>query len=431
MTAASVPFGTPGPGLRLTPFRGLRYVPERVGGLSAVISPPYDVVAQPEGVCALRGANPYNVVGLTLPQDGEPAARHTRAARALHRWRAEGVLVPDSVPALYVYEQVSPDSVLQRGLIGALRLTAADEKVVLPHENVTPASLADRAGLMRATAAHLEPLLLAYQGEHDDAAARVVERAAQQPPLLSTTTEIGVRHRLWAITDAAEIAAVDASLAPRQAMIADGHHRWLTYLRLRDEQRGPGPWDYGLVLLVDTARFPLRLRAIHRVLRRLPSAAALDAVRDVFEVESVEGPLPTALRALDAAANGGGRNSYLLAGDGRFHLVTRPDELHVDEAVQHDRPEEWRRLDATVLHSLLIDRLWKIPDTPEDICYVHDASAAVHQAERLGGTAVLMHPVPEATVLALARQGVMMPHKTTSFGPKPAAGLVLRGLDLS
>ncbi|NEE49441.1 DUF1015 domain-containing protein, partial [Streptomyces sp. SID8455] len=28
-------------GLRLIPFRGLRYVPERVGSLAAVTSPPY------------------------------------------------------------------------------------------------------------------------------------------------------------------------------------------------------------------------------------------------------------------------------------------------------------------------------------------------------------------------------------------------------
>ncbi|MBV9025359.1 MAG: DUF1015 domain-containing protein [Streptomycetaceae bacterium] len=421
----------PTPGLRLAPFRGLRYVSERVGSLSAVTSPPYDVVVRPDEVHALQSADPHNVVRLILPQNGEPAANHIQAARTLRRWREEGVLAPDPVPALYVYEQTGPQGDIQRGLIGALRLTTADEKVVLPHEEVMPAPVADRAGLMRATATNLEPLLLAYRGEEDDAAASAVDRAVQRPALLCTTTEDGVRHRLWAITDPAEIATIDASLAPRQALIADGHHRWATYLRLRDEQREPGPWNYGLVLLVDTTRFPLQVRAIHRVLQHLPVAEALRTVRSVFDVESVKGPLPEALDALDAAVTGSGsRNSYLLAGDGGFYLVTHPDNHQVDEAVPRDGPEAWRRLDTTVLHSLLIDRLWQVPDLPEHIGYVHDAPAAVRQAERLGGTAVLMRPVPEATVLHLARQGVMMPHKSTSFGPKPASGLVLRGLDL-
>jgi uncharacterized protein (DUF1015 family) len=421
----------PIPGLRLAPFRGLRYVPERVGSLSAVTSPPYDVVVQPDEARALRSADPHNIVRLILPQNGEPAANHMQAARTLRRWREEGVLAPDPVPALYVYEQTDPQGEVQRGLIGALRLTTADEKIVLPHEEVMPAPVADRAELMRATAANLEPLLLAYHGEKNDAAASAVDRTVQRPALLCTTTKDGVRHQLWAITDPAGIAAIDASLAPRQALIADGHHRWATYLRLRDEQREPGPWDYGLVLLVDTTRFPLRVRAIHRVLRHLPVAEALQALRGISEMKNVKGPLPEALDALGTMApDSSSRNSYLLAGDGRFHLITGFHDRHVDEAIPHDRPEAWRRLDATVLHSLLIDRLWQVPDTPEHIGYVHDAPAAVRQAERLGGTAVLMRPVPEATVLRLARQGVVMPHKSTSFGPKPASGLVLRGLDL-
>ncbi len=411
------------------PFRGLRYDPDRVGSLSAVTSPPYDVVVRPDGLVQLETADPHNIVRLILPQDGDPASSHARAARALRGWRDEGVLAPDPEPALYVYEQRGPEGDLQRGLIGALELSGPAEGVVLPHEDVMPAPVADRAGLMRATAANLEPLLLAYRGEEQGAAARLVAAADERAPLLTTTTEDGTRHRLWAINDPQEIAAIDADLSTRQALIADGHHRWATYLRLREEHPAPGPWEYGLVLLVDTVRYPLRVRAIHRVLRRLPVAQALDAVEGVFEVTRIDKPLPTALTALADAVSPGG-NAFLLAGDGAFHLLTHPDERLVDACVPHDRPGAWRRLDAAVLHYALIDRLWQIPDSPEHISYLHDAPSAVHQAERLGGTAVLMHPVAESTVLDLARQGVMMPHKSTSFGPKPASGLVLRSLDL-
>ncbi len=426
-------------GLRLTPFRGLRYVPDRVGSLSAVTSPPYDVVVRPDGLHHLETADPFNIVRLILPQAGDPATRHTQAARTLRRWLHDGVLVADPEPALYVYEQRGPAGELQRGLIGALRLTTPDEQVVLPHEEVMPGPVVDRAGLMRTTATNLEPLLLGYRGDPDPAApgaaARVVERCVGQPPLFAATTEDGIRHRLWSVTDPADLAAVDADLASRQALIADGHHRWATYLLLRDEQpphSTPGPWDHGLVLLVDTARYPLRVRAIHRVLQRLPVAKALAAVREVFTVTEIDAPLPKALDEL-AAAKADGGTAFVLSGSGEsgpFHLLTGPDEAVLEESVPSGRPAAWRRLDATVLHSLLIDRLWRVPDAPEYIGYVHDAVAAVRQAERLAGTAVLMHPVQESTVLELARQGVMMPHKSTSFGPKPASGLVLRDLGL-
>ncbi|MFD4702167.1 DUF1015 family protein [Streptomyces niveus] len=422
-------------GLRLIPFRGLRYVPERVGSLAAVTSPPYDVVVRPDGLLHLESADPHNIVRLILPQAATAADRHRQAADTLRRWLAEGVLAPDAEPALYVYEQRKGD-LLQRGVIGALALSTPAEGVVLPHEDVMPDIVEDRAALMRATATNLEPLLLTYRSEGDaTGTTAVIERTVRRTPLLSTTTDDGFSHRLWSVTDPAELAEIERDLADRQALIADGHHRWATYLRLREEHPpgAAGPWAYGLVLLVDTARHPLQVRAIHRLLHRLPVADALAALKDVpgsFRVRTIDGTLRKAVGALSEAvtADSGTANAFLLAGDGRFHLIDRPDPALLARTVPADRPAEWRALDATVLHSTLLDHIWKIPDAPEHISYIHETEAVVEQAERHGSTAVLLHPVREEVVRELARQAVTMPRKSTSFGPKPATGLVLRSL---
>ncbi|MFD7239437.1 DUF1015 family protein [Streptomyces syringium] len=423
--------GHAGQGLQLAPFRGLRYVPERVGSLAAVTSPPYDVVVRPDGLRHLETADPHNIVRLILPQAATAADRHRQAADTLRQWQEERILAADPEPALYVYEQRG-DGILQRGLIGALRLSPREEGVVLPHEDVMPHIVEDRAALMRDTAANLEPLLFSYRGGEagTNGAADVIERVIRCEPLLSTTTEDGYAHRLWSITDADDLARIDEDLSSRQALIADGHHRWATYLRLHAEQPAPGPWDFGLVLLVDTSRYPLRVRAIHRLLHRLPVAKALAAVEGLFRVRTIEGPLSSALEALDEAVADGG-NAFVLAGDGRFHLLDRPDPDLLARTVPADRPEAWRTLDATVLHSVLLEHVWRVADDPEHIGYIHETAAAVTQAERHGGTAVLMHPVHEDVVRELAAQGVTMPRKSTSFGPKPATGLVLRSLALN
>ncbi|MEU0740524.1 DUF1015 domain-containing protein [Streptomyces sp. NPDC006134] len=417
-------------GLELTPFRGLRYDPDRVGSLAAVTSPPYDVVVRPDGLHQLESADPHNIVRLILPQAATPAARNEQAARTLRRWRAEGILTSDPEPGLYVYEQRDGAGLLQRGIIGALRVSDPAEKLVLPHEDVMPHVVADRAALMRATSANLEPLLLTYRGDTTTTAtAALVERTAGRPPLLSTTTDDGFCHRLWAVTDPGDIARVQTDLARQQALIADGHHRWATYRRLRAEHPSPTPWDHGLVLLVDTARYPLRVRAIHRLLHGLPVTDALTALEGHFRVRRLAVPLTEALTALAEAARTG--NAFLLAGDGAFHLVDRPDPALLARTVPADRPEAWRTLDATVLHATLLPHVWHVPeDSPAHIAYIHDTAATVAKAERDGGTAVLMHPVREDVVRDLARQGVTMPRKSTSFGPKPASGLVLRALDL-
>lgn len=415
-------------GLELTPFRGLRYDPDRVCSLAAVTSPPYDVVVRPDGLLHLESADPHNIVRLILPQAGTPAARDEQAADTLRRWLADGVLAADAEPGLYVYEQAD-GSILQRGLIGALRLSEPSAGVVLPHEDVIPHVIADRAALMRATGTNMEPLLLTYRGDGaTTGATAVVERTTERAPLLATTTEDGFSHRLWAVTDPADLAEIRSDLARHQALIADGHHRWATYLRLRTEHPSPSPWDYGLVLLVDTARYPLRVRAIHRLLHQLPLGDALTALDGLFRVRRLDVALPEALDALaDASAAG---NAFVLAGDGAFHLVDRPDPDLLARTIPADRPSAWRTLDATVLHATLLDHVWRIPeDSPAHVAYIHDTAATVEKAERDGGTAVLMHPVREEVVRDLARQGVTMPRKSTSFGPKPASGLVLRALE--
>ncbi|MFJ5891714.1 DUF1015 family protein [Streptomyces californicus] len=412
-------------GLRLLPLRGVRYVPEEVGGLAAVTSPPLDGAVRRDEQAP---AHPYSIVRLILPQAGTAEDRRQQASGTLRAWLAEGILASDAEPALYVYEQARGD-VVQRGVIGALELSPPEEGIVLPHEDVIVHVLEERAALVRATAAQLEPLLLSYRGTVGrTGATSVVERATAGPPLLATTTEDGFHHRLWSLTDPADVSEVADHIAGHQALIADGHHRWATYLRLQREQAAtPSHWDYGLVLLVDTALYPLQVNAIHRLLHRLPVSEALDAVADSFRVRRMDSSLARAMSALAKAASTG--NAFLLAGDGSYYLLDSPDPALLARTMRQDRPADWRALDAAVLHETLLAQVWRIPDVADSIAYIHDAETAVAQAELHGATAVLMHPVREDVVHDLARRGITMPRKSTSFGPKPASGLILHRLE--
>jgi uncharacterized protein (DUF1015 family) len=415
----------------VTPFRGVRFDPRRVSDVAAVTSPPYDVI-DPDSAARLEQLDPHNVVRLILPREeaddapGATSRRYEHAAARLAAWQQEGVLRRDPEPALYVYEQSAP-GLLQRGLLGAVGLRHPDERVVLPHEDVMPGPVADRLELMRATAANLEPILLVYDG--GGPTREVVEEAAAGTPLVETTTEDGIRHRLWALTDPEVHDRVGSDLRPRQALIADGHHRYATYRRLQAERRGAGlgsgPWDSGLALLVDSGAYPLQVQAIHRVVEGLPLEAAVDAASAVFRVERAGTDLEQALRALDAAAG----TAFLLADGAAFALLRDPDPTALGAALPPHHSDLWRRLDASVLHALLLQRVWRLGDGDQRVRYVHDRDAALRGAARSGGTAVLLRPVPVEQVLAIAATGERMPRKSTSFGPKPRTGLVLRLID--
>jgi uncharacterized protein (DUF1015 family) len=435
-----------GSGLVLAPFRGIRYVPDRVSSIANVTSPPYDVITG-SILDRLRASDPHNIVRLILP--GEDAAASRAAAGLLREWLSSGVLIRDQTPALYLYEQSGPESSWsQRGIIGLVRLGSPESAGILPHEGVMPGLVAGRRELMAATQANLEPIFLLHDGAAapacGDTAAGVLERvAAERAPLVSVGTEDGVTHRLWRLGDPAERDAIVAGLAGRRALIADGHHRYAAYLELQAEMRarglGSGPWDYGLAFLVDSAACPPRLGAIHRVLPGLPAERAAELAKAAFTVEQLPAgiPLAGALRRLAAAGREG--TAFLLAGGSGFRLLSHPDPVQVAESMPAGASASWRDLDASVLQQLLMGRLWGISDSERDVLIDHDAADAVRAvlgdrdatdvAEGCGrgtGTAVICNAPPIDTVLQVAAHGERVPRKSTSFGPKPRTGLVLR-----
>ena len=418
----------------LEPFRGVRYAEDRVSGLAEVTSPPYDVIAA-DNENQLMAADPHNVVRLILPRHpaGQPGSPYTDAARDLSGWLADGILAADPAPALYVYEQATPGgSVIQRGLIGALGLAPYAARIVQPHEDVAPGPVAGRRQLMEATRANLEPIFLLYQGGNGGATLLVDSVADSREPLASAVTADGLRHQLWAITEPGEQAAIADDLAPRTALIADGHHRYAAYLQLQEQLRqagaGPGPWDRGLALLVDSTAYPPMLGAIHRMVTGLVPETAARLAASAFcvrELAGGAGDVPAALAELDQACSRG--IAFLLAGNSKIWLLTDPDPRQLQAAVPDHPVELWQRVPAAVLQALLFARIWAVEDDARSVRAIHDAAEAIRAADgEPSGTAVICGPMSASQVYEIAELGRRVPRKSTSFGPKPRTGLVLR-----
>ena len=417
----------------LAPFRGIRYARDRVSSIANVTSPPYDVISG-GSLEHLRAADPHNVVRLILPGEGADASR--AAAGLLREWLSAGVLIRDRMPALYLYEQSGEaSSWVQRGIIGLVRLGSPGAAGILPHEGVMPGLVADRRALMAATQANLEPIFLIYDGEQagEDAgtATETIDAvAAERAPLVTITTEDGVTHRLWRLGQPGDLAAITADLAGRRALIADGHHRYAAYLDLQAQMRasglGAGPWDYGLAFLVDSDTYPPRLGAIHRVLPGLPPERAAELAKAGFTVQDLPADcgLDGALEYLDAAGREG--TAFLLAGGSGFWLLSQPDPVQLAASMPVGASAPWRGLDASVMQQLLIGRLWGIADSERDVLINHDAADAVRAAASTGTTAVICNPPSFEDVIQIAAHGERVPRKSTSFGPKPRTGLVLR-----
>lgn len=411
-------------GLILAPFRAFRYDPAAVS-LADVLAPPYDVIDEAERA-ELEAREPHNVVRLTLPraQPGQDS-RYRRAAALMADWREAGVLRADDHSTLYIYEQAVAGHT-QRGMVGAIGLSPAEDRIVLPHENTMAGPVADRLALMEATEADLEMIFLLYDG--GGAASRAVAGADAAAPVIDVTTADGVRHRVWALADREQLAEIAADLHDRRAMIADGHHRYATFRQYQAERHaagaGSGPWDFGLAFLVDGSTFGPQVHAIHRSVPGLDPARAIELASAGFVVTDVDGGLRA---APDLAAKAGVNGVAMVVTDGeRAWLLTEPDPVKLAAALPTERSEAWRALDVAIAHGYLIHALWGLEDNEDVVEFHHDVSTAARSARETGGVALLLNPTPVAAVAAVAAAGERMPRKSTLFVPKPATGLLMR-----
>jgi uncharacterized protein (DUF1015 family) len=429
----------------IRPFRALRYRPEAVGDLALVLSPPYDVITPPQQR-ALLARHPRNVVRLDLPPGepgDEPDERYRRAARTLAAWRSDGTLHKDPRPSFYVYEQTylvpgTSTERTQRGFFGRLRLEPfGPQSGVRPHERTMAGPKEDRYRLLRATGVNTSPVVGLYE-DADGTAARILKAVTADRPVLDVRDEDGVRHRLWPVADDETLNGPAAALAGAAGRgpisIADGHHRYETALRYRDERRmsrsceEDPAFDYLLMLFLDSTTQTLTVLPTHRVVCGLGEGAAVlvQAASTMFRVQ------PATRDALTEAFAGGGSG-----GRGRMGLWTRSGG-----AILEARPEAFegllpaggrtlRSLDVTLL-GVALDRLCGIDEGAvrggDRVAYTKSTAEAIEQVDAGGGgadAAFLLEPTPVASIAAVAAEGDVMPQKSTYFFPKPLTGLVI------
>ncbi len=427
----------------IRPFRALRYDPEVAGDPALLVAPPYDVIG-PALHEALLARHPRNAVRLDFPAvvPGEdPDQRYRRVAHTLAAWRSDGTLRKDPRPSVYVYEQtyrVPGTSVqrTQRGYFARLRLEPfGPGSSVLPHERTLSAPKEDRYRLLRATGLNTSPVVGLYDDPSNVTGAALAS-AAGGTPVTDLVDDDDVRHRLWVVAaepgGVAEVLLAASSAGP--VFIADGHHRYETAVRYRNERRVQSTetdpaFDFVLMLFVDAAS-ALTVLPTHRLVRRIGEAGLerLGAgLPRLFEVEA------TTHEALVARFGGGGG---LTGGKGTFGLLTRGGAWLLRARREAFAPLQTsggpavRALDVAIL-DMAVDALLRIDADAvaagQRIAYAKsaaEAAAAVASGDDGVDAAFLLEPTPVASILAVARDGDVMPQKSTYFYPKALTGLL-------
>ena len=393
------------------PFRALRFARDP----GPRLAPPYDVISEEER--ARFAAEPENVVHLTLPPGPEGERDYAAAAETLRRWLEHGVLERDATEHLYTLSERTLAGRVRRGIFGLLRLADYGAGVVLPHERTMPGPKRDRLLLTRSTRANLEPLLFLYDDREGKTAA-LLEPAAEAAPLASCRGPDGTGLELRALDAPGGTRALLAFLAERPVVIADGHHRYETMLRYRDECLGAAdpqggavdpsaaPHEYVLAYLVNAFDPGTEVRAIHRLLTGRVTDPAEACRRRGFSLERLDGTLGAdRLLAMLGERAASAQAFAIVAPEGGW-LATRPRGEHLDVEVLHGEllPEFGGELSFDSRPERTLER-------------VRSGQAAL---------GILLNPLPAADLFRVVETGTLLPEKSTFFSPKVPSGLVLR-----
>lgn len=427
-------------------FRGVRYNLGRVGSLSDVVTPPYDVIG-PELQDQFYKLHPNSFIRIDLNKmessDDEKSNRYTRAAKFYKQWRDEGVFLTEADPAIYVYHQeftADGTTYVRKGFLGRQRLTRFGEGQVFPHEETLPAAKVDRLMLMVTTKANLSPVFGLYPDAKCEADTLLDNAIAGKTPLVATD-HLGVVHRLWPVTDVATISKLSAIMGPKPIFIADGHHRYETACNYRDQIYDSGflspehPANYVLMMCVAMDDPGLIVMPTHRLFQGVPSltSAELTAKLSPFFTTRPAGTGPEAATSVWEDIETGGRQDAIglyTQKDGCWIIATLTEAGKARMAeVAKEHTEAWQSLGVSLLHRLIIGDVLGCVDLPKP-GYVHlidEVTDGLKTGEY--PLAAVVMPATVEHVRTISMGGERMPAKSTYFYPKLLSGLVINTLE--
>lgn len=391
---------------RFTPFPALRYCDPQIDDL---IAPPYDVLSDAD-LDELGGRSRWNITHVDVPRESAGPGRYDDAAATLREWIEAGVMSYDEVPTFTIYRMRFTDAAGTArdiaGVMGGLEVVDEGAGGVLPHERVTPKASTDRLDLTRTTRANLSPVwglslasgltaLLAEPGE----------------PIASATVD-GVDHVVERVADPERVRAIAEKIGSDDVLIADGHHRYGISRTYRSEVRAANgdranPADETLTFVNELVADQLSVEAIHRLYRDVSFRDLVGALDECFERSDAGTPNDTTLATMD---------------DSGVLCLVGPDGV-----AQWLRPrpgafEDVRSLDGAWLEHALAD-------LEHTVTYQHGVDHVVDAVTSgAAAAAVLIRPVSVAEIERTAREGALMPPKSTFFTPKLRTGLVVRAL---
>lgn len=419
---------------KVKPFKGVRPPKEYV---EDVESRPYDVLDSEEAR-AEAGDNEKSLYHIIKPEinfkpgTSEYDARvYEEAARQFKKFQEKGWLVQDDKEMYYIYAQTSKLPAngnvekTQYGIVLGAYSGDYQSGVIKKHELTRADKEEDRMKHVRVTDANIEPVFFAYPD--NERLANIIGKYAHTEPEYDFVAPVdSFRHRLWCVSDYADIKAITDEFAKMPSLyIADGHHRSAAAALIGAEKarqnpnhRGDEEYNYFMAVCFPASQLTiLDYNRVVKDLNGLTSEQFLHALGKNFTVTKMgkEEYRPQQL------------HEFSLYLDGEWYsLKAKPGTYDADDPIGV--------LDVSISSKLILDDILGIKDLRRDnrIDFVGGLRGLGELKRRVDSgemrMALALYPVTMEQIMNIADSGLIMPPKATWFEPKLRSGLIIHKL---
>lgn len=413
----------------------MRYT-DNGGTLNTLVCPPYDIISDAQRESYIE-KNPYNIIRLELPKGGD--GRYREAGDMLDKWLDKEILDCDGEDSVYVYEMQFTANGARRSLKGfvtLVKLTDFSEGIVLPHEETLSKAKQDRFDLMSETFCNFSQIYSLYRDENNSVYG-MIDGCSKGAPDVEVTDGDGTVHRMWKVSDGETISKLIGAFADKKLYIADGHHRYETALNFHRSLCSSGKAvsgdesGYVMMMLVNMENPGLVVFPTHRIvhdLTKFNEEKILNECKNYFTIAQApdEGRMQA---ALNKAYDEGKKAFALYVGAGKCFVMTLKDETAVKRLLP-DMSEAYCGLDVSVLHSLVLERIFGIDKenmaNQKNLGYTRSREEALRAVDMDGADcAFILNPTKVSEIRDVAAAGEKMPQKSTYFYPKLITGLVM------
>ena len=403
------------------PFQAIRPI---IGKAAAIAALPYDVYSRQEAKEAVKD-NPDSFLNIDRAEtqfDDSVDTYDERVYQKAHDllWEKinKGDFLREEKDCYYIYE-LTMDGRVQTGIVATASIDDYENQIIKKHENTRADKEADRIHHVDSCNAQTGPIFLAYRANDVIREEDSHTKAGQAE--YDFVSEDGIRHRVFVISDDADIAKIRQAFDTiGEIYIADGHHRAASAVKVGLKRRKEHPgytgeeeFNYFLsVLFPDEELMIMDYNRVVKDLNGLSGEAFLQKVQELFEVKAVT-------KEERSPKKKGDFSMYL---DGQWYLCT------IKEADRSDDPVEG--LDVSLLQNLLLSPVLGIgdPKTDKRIDFVGGIRGLDELEKRCAtdcAVAFAMYATDIQELFAVADAGLLMPPKSTWFEPKLRSGLFI------